>query len=115
MNATTHQGISRRAALGGAAGAVVGAKVATEAEARPVRRRPVDVAVVGAGIAGLSAARMLAAEGANVAVVDAGPVVVVDPARCSDLSSPPQAIPRPATISVASAGARKGRGRISLV
>jgi monoamine oxidase len=69
------RGFTRRAAIGGAAGAAAtgalpfaGAEAATGRSARP---RCVDVVVVGAGLAGLTAARQMAAAGKKVLVVEA--------------------------------------------
>ena len=68
------QGFTRRAAIGGAAGAAAVTALpvrAAQAARKKKRERCVDVVVVGAGLAGLTAARELAAAGKKVLVLEA--------------------------------------------
>lgn len=66
-------GLTRRAALGAAAGGVLATELASPpaVAARGPKRKRVDVLVIGAGFAGLSAARALLRAGRTVTVLEA--------------------------------------------
>jgi monoamine oxidase len=65
-------GITRRGLIGGAAAAGAAAALpVSEAEARRLKSRKVDVAIVGAGLAGLTAARRLVGRHRSVVVLEA--------------------------------------------
>jgi monoamine oxidase len=66
------RGVTRRGLIGGAAAAGAAAALPiAEADARRLKARNVDVAIVGAGFAGLTAARRLVKRGKSVVVLEA--------------------------------------------